>query len=272
MFAKLLKQEFRATGKAMAVLCLSALGLGLAGGLSGGCLAAANLAEQNKFIETLCAMIAVFSGIFIAVCGVGTLVLMIARFYKSRFTDEGYLTFTLPVTTHQVLLSSLVSSVLNVLLGILAVAGGYLLMGLVSVSFVEGFWGTLWENLPEFWQMLVKGLKETWQARYLGYILLTLYSLLASAVSQLVSVMLAVTIGAIIAKKHKILAAVGVYYGINLAVSIVGINSLVFGIMQNTHGVSFVSVMGPMAISATLIALAGYFVTYYLVDRKLNLP
>lgn len=270
MFAKLLKNEFRATRNAMTVLCLTALGAGVLGGCAMGYLMwASTLDMEMNFILTMCILVMVAAMICLGVCGVGALFLMIARFYKSRFTDEGYLTFTLPVTTHQVLLSSLVSSGLNMLLTFVVVFCSFVIMMLVGMSFAEEFWPTALGMVPELWNSLCNSM--TWEIA--GYLALVLGDILAGLVYELVLLMLSVTIGALIAKKHKILAAVGAYYGINMLLSIFSVATMTTGLIHSTQHIgSFAYVLIFFGVQSLVIALIGYFLTHYLITHKLNLP
>lgn len=268
MFAKLLKHEFRATRNAMWVLCLTALGAGVLGGCAMGYLMwASTLDIEMNFLEILCVMTMIFSMIGLGVCGVGALLLMVGRFYKSRFTDEGYLTFTLPVTTHQVLLSSLVSSGLNMLLTFVTVFVSFIMLLLVGMSFAEEFWPTVWEMLPQVFDSIKANM--SWEVA--GYLAVLVADMLLGLAYELVLLMLSVTIGSLVAKNHKILAAVGVYYGINMAMSIAFGIFLAFIMLTVALDNPF-SVFIFQGILFALLTVAGYFLMHYLVSRKLNLP
>lgn len=124
MFAKLLKMEFRSTWNVLGILCMSLVGAGLLGGVAIRYLVGAS--APKEWLEVLCTLAITAAVLFFVVCGVAALIVQIVRFYRSRFTDEGYLTFTLPVTTHQVLLSSFLTSAVN-LIAVAAVAFYYIL-------------------------------------------------------------------------------------------------------------------------------------------------
>lgn len=137
MFAKLLKMEFRSTWNVLGILCLSLVGAGLLGGVAIRYLEGASAPKQ--WLEVLCTLAITAAVLFFVVCGVAALIVQIVRFYRSRFTDEGYLTFTLPVTTHQVLLSSFLTSAVN-LIAVAAVSViGLVLMGLCVVPDLKFF-------------------------------------------------------------------------------------------------------------------------------------
>ena len=118
MFAKLLKHEFKATAGLLGILCAACLGCGLLGGGSIRYLAWAEEAgsrSDDTLLTVLSALFCVTAIIVIAACSIVMLLLLVNRFYKSRFTDEGYLTFTLPVNGHQILMTSIVTSVVEMI-------------------------------------------------------------------------------------------------------------------------------------------------------------
>lgn len=259
MFAKLLKMEFRSTWNVLGILCLSLVGAGLLGGVAIRYLVGEDTPKQ--WLMILCTLAIVAAVLFFAVCCAAALIVQIVRFYRSRFTDEGYLTFTLPVTTHQILLSSFITSAVN-LIAIAAVAVvSFVLMGLCVVPEFEilrkGL-HILWEELPELWSRFT-------QADVLQAFGLLLLNMIVAFSNELILIMLAVTIGSLVAKKHKILAAVAFYY-------ILHIVDLTFtGVSMVKLAESPDSLLGLLAIVNLIIAVAGYFLMYFLVDKKLNL-
>ena len=259
MFAKLLKMEFRSTWNVLGILCLSLVGAGLLGGVAIRYLVGEDTPKQ--WLMILCTLAIVAAVLFFAVCCAAALIVQIVRFYRSRFTDEGYLTFTLPVTTHQILLSSFITSAVN-LIAIAAVAVvSFVLMGLCVVPEFEilrkGL-HILWEELPELWSRFT-------QADVLQAFGLLLLNMIVAFSNELILIMLAVTIGSLVAKKHKILAAVAFYY-------ILHVVDLTFtGVSMVKLAESPDSLLGLLAIVNLTIAVAGYFLMYFLVDKKLNL-
>lgn len=115
MLRKLLKHEFRATGRIMLpmylILLVTAVGSNLAGrGMLDG---------RYHILNILGVLIITAFGI--AICGalLMSFVLMIQRFYKNLLQDEGYVMLTLPVSIHQHIWSKLiVSSVWFIITGL----------------------------------------------------------------------------------------------------------------------------------------------------------
>lgn len=280
MFAKLLKHEWRATRGIIALLCVIILISGLTIGgtmhyLIGVDVAneamvlseeddAATFEPMSDFAEVMCVLLIMAGFIAIAVCGAGSVFFLIYRFYKSRFTDEGYLTFTLPANHHQLLLSSFLNSSINMAIVILTAFLAFAMaVGLFLTAFPENL---IWADvsmgmeqiLQQLWASLLANGKE---------IALAAFSAVVGCLSELMLLMLAVTIGALIAKKHKILAAVGVYYGISMVQSF--IYSLIAIKTTTAEGVDmFLASPGVMGL---ITAVCGYFLMHYLTSKKLNL-
>lgn len=108
MLKKLMKHEFRATGRIMLPLLLLVLLCAVGGNIS-----AYNLLESgNSFLSML--GVVLLSAFFIAImtsCAV-SFVLMVQRFYRNLLRDEAYLTLTLPVCVHQHIWAKLLVSLL----------------------------------------------------------------------------------------------------------------------------------------------------------------
>ena len=61
-------------------------------------------------------------------CSVGTMLIIAIRFYKTTYTDQGYLTHTLPVETKTLLAAKTITSVLCYLLMLLGIAATLLII------------------------------------------------------------------------------------------------------------------------------------------------
>lgn len=262
MFTKLLKHEWRATRGMLGTLCLVCLGAGL---LGGGTMRYLMIAAQQSAIDILIVLAMVAAMIAV---GVAALLLYIGRFYKSRFTDEGYLTFTLPVNTHQNLLASMANSAIGMVIIFFVICAALMLWLMIGLPGMGDFIKMVWEKFPELWDSL----KRVWSTIPWKFVWMFLLNVLTGCVCELVLLMLSVTIGSIIAKKHKILAAVGVYYGINVLISMTCSATLAVQAFSSSEGAQVVfRVFTSSAVMTAGVAIAGYFLMYWLVDRKLNL-
>ena len=287
MFAKLLKHEWRATRGIVALLCVIILISGVTiGGVMYYMLRTESQQSENVSLAeggfaivveeedaamsdlamVLCMVLLSCGIVAIAVCCAAVVFFLVYRFYKRCFTDEGYLTFTLPVSNHQILLSSIVNCIIGTLLVILAAAlaaaiiFGMFLLAINSIQTI--LWADVWTAWNEVWQQLRDSfVKNIDQLALLGF------SSIASALGSLICLMLSVTVGAMLARKYKILAAVGVYYGISMVESFV-FSMVAFSASTTQNTTSLLAAPGIMSL---LIAVAGYFLMHWLTSRKLNL-
>lgn len=263
MFAKLLKQEWRATRNVIGLLCVIILLSGLFIGLSTGYISN-RLTDSAPWVETLCVIVTMVCFLAVGVCCAAGVIYLICHYYQSRFTHQGYLTFTLPVTQHQLLLSGMVNIILGAALVVLcACLAAALALGLIVLAIPENamMWKELTQEFGMLWDML-------WQSlgAYGGTLLHFLASGLVYALSSLILLMLAVTVGAIIAKKHKLLATAAVYYGIHIVQS-----TLLIVFLPTSPATGFTALLNTTLVISLLLAVAGYFLMYHLTTKKLNL-
>ena len=133
MFTKLLKHEWRAIRGVIGLLCVIILISGLTIGGVANYMARASEADARTMVseagtlvsveetgshtaEVICVLLVMVSVIAVAVCCAGSVFYVIWRFYESRFTDQGYLTFTLPVKNHHIFLSAFLNIVIWMLI------------------------------------------------------------------------------------------------------------------------------------------------------------
>lgn len=279
MFAKLLKYEWKASAGTLGILSLAALGLGVMGTLILRLLV--NYGDQIlnsdspvvlAFIALTMMLVAVFLGLVLYSAGAQFMLLF--RFYKNKFTDEGYLTFTLPVSSHKIFLSSLLNMLIWTVITFLVVVCVVVLAVLIGTA-QEGFINTeIFTDLDIVVRDFCAMYEEVYGSWYLpGMIAQTVIG----TVSGIILMMTCVTLGAVVAKKHKILAAFGIYYGVATVVSIITtvitfMLTIVTMEMASTEPVSF-QFSGVIEILLQLaLGIGGYLLSTYLMQRKLNLP
>lgn len=106
MLMKLMKHEFRATGRIMLpmylILLVTAVGANLA--------TKGFLSSRYPVVEVIYALLAISFGFAIFGVFILSFVLMLQRFYKNLLQDEGYLMLTLPVSIHQHIWAKLIVS------------------------------------------------------------------------------------------------------------------------------------------------------------------
>ena len=140
MFSRLLKHEWRANAGLLGMLSLAAFGIGVLATAVLRILMSTSGAlwwETEKglgvaLVIALC-MFLFFSVVALSVYAIAVQVILLYRFYKNKFTDEGYLTFTLPVKTSHIFWSSF----LNMLIWL-----GISILVVFSVVFLAVLFGT----------------------------------------------------------------------------------------------------------------------------------
>ena len=265
MFGKLIKAEWRASRRVVGLLCLAVL---IAGLVLGGIGCGLFLAETHNWqvhgtVELLLALLAAAAMMTMAIAWAASVFYALWRFYKSRFTEEGYLTFTLPVNGHQLMLSSILASILEILAVLLATAVACVLglgisaLGIPWNEAPADFWPRAWEELGAVWSEFARHGDIAVQAALM---------MLLGALSQLIVLMLAVTIGGMAAKKHPILMALLAYCGIGFVQMVISLTVLASDLVL-TNGLT----VGTMYAMPLVTILGGYFLMYFLTTRKLNL-
>ena len=218
-----------------------------------------------------------FSVFALCAYAVLAILLSVSRYYKNFFSDEGYLTFTLPVKSSTLIFSklwatliwSLISAaVVTVCILIYVTFGGAPIGKAINVN----FWVSLKDFLQDFLRWIFSGINASD-----AFILIEFGALgIVSMVYGILSLFLAITIGSIVAKKHKILASIGFYYLINTGIStaIMIFTTVLSFMASNMYGlVDFIvhSYLISMLLVYAIVMVAEFLIIDYLLKKKLNL-
>ena len=227
MLKKLFKHDFRALSRTLFPLQIGVLG----GGLVATLLTAITIrlgehtastggsALLRALIMGVSATASVLIGIAIIASAFVTLLLICYHFYRSFLGDEGYLTFTLPVSTSKLIWSKLLTGMIWTLINAVVVMVTLLIFsvfGTTSNSIINS------EVLQAYRMFFTDILPQA--AQYVNVPLMSIeivvISILALA-SQMLEIYFAIVVGGQVAKKHKVLAAIGMYLLINMGVGII---------------------------------------------------
>lgn len=262
MFAKLLKYEWKGSYKLLGTLSICALGCGL---LATGLLRLIAFFDGKMVNNPAAVFAVVICGFLLFGLYMGAVLLVSGsqfwlyyRFYKTKFTDEGYLTFTLPVKPWKIFAAAMTNIYLWGLIIGLSVAAA-LLMALLLGAQVD---------LRQVFGVFIG------EDAAIGMMILYLPSLI-SALTNNVLVMASITAGAVAAKKHKILAAVGIYFGQSIVqgtVSSVIAVIMMFLIFAETAGAVSFAVYCLLGAVPLLWGIGAYILSVKLLNNKLNLP
>lgn len=274
MTIKLMKYELRASMRVLAPLWGALLVLGI---LNRVVLMSETMQELWNGIPAVLLTILFVVGVIAT--SLTCIVFLILRFYRSFMKDEGYLMFTLPVKTGQLLNAKLISAYLLTLTTGLVCIGGVALM-LLGNEAIEGAW-TLLRLVSQsgempFDQQTIGGLS----------LIYTLFLLIAP-VEAILRYYLAMAIGQL-SNKSKGGISVVVYLGLNavetgvmqgvswltlagplqkLTNSTILDETMMLNTVMNQMQISFCLILAVMTIMAALF----YFLTWWILKNKLNL-
>lgn len=271
MLRKLMKHEFRATGRTMLPLYLILLATSVGANIS-----TRGLMESEHHILDILGglLVTAFVVAIMAVC-IMAMVVMVQRFYKNLLQDEGYVMLTLPVSVHQHIWSKLiVSAVWFAATGVMVV----LACGVMAfdIDFVKNFW----DGLVDMFRQISAYYAFNGAAFLVEFLLLCFvgccamclqfYAALAAGHSR---------------PNHKMAWSVGFFFAFQFAVQFLGgmlivaldespIHLWLLGLTSGWHlnGVSatHLMMMFLIVVSAVYGAIF-YFVTTFFLKKHLNL-
>ena len=247
MFKKLLKYDFLYVARVWWIIAVGTVIAAISGAV------ALRIIINSPQTHILLTMIAFFwtmiSILALSASALGTQVLLYVRFYKHLYSDEGYLTFTLPVKRSTILLSKTVNAVIWTILSFILLYAGVAIM-----VFTVGGKAVLDEVLRSFSQ-LFSGLAFS-DILWIGiYAFEAILILLTSSWFSVGLVQLCITIGSTITRKHKVLASIGIYYAVNAGVGVIS-QILMFIAMMCAESLSdWFEALSPNMFSAVIAIL-----------------
>lgn len=269
MLGKLMKHEWRSTSK-MGCLMLGAVAVvTLLGWLSFQAPAWQNLSGRGRgasWMNVFSVFTLMMYAMLLACCTFGFWIYLGVRFYRTMYTDQGYLTHTLPVSKHQILISKiLISGLWTLLLRI----GVYLSLFFIIFSMIwtiapesylpSDVFGAVWELLTEMESLF--GFRA---AHVLG--MWIAFALLGGFTSN-IFLFGGITLGQLMPRGRLLL---GILFYILILVGDSMIVSL-FRAFANTFGGYLRINLDLQFIVNLLVSALLYVVMYFVITRKLNL-
>lgn len=252
MFAKLLKHEFRTSAKSLALFSIVLLASCALFFILSMILYTSDAMQDNRIWNVFTNSLLIFGMLSLVAYGFCVVFIPYSQFYKSKFTDQGYLTFTLPVSTHQILLSSILNTILWALIGIVVLFICTLL--LYSPSYIAS---------QEY-------IDYSSDSSFFKFDILDFLYGTSSLIYALILPYLSITLGSLVAKKRKLGTAFLIGYGINMVITILG--SILMVCINTPDATTYTSLYYGIYIGIyLLIGIGGYFLMHYLIDKKLNI-
>lgn len=255
MFWKLLKYEFKNINKWYlaiygAILVVSVMiGLFLMGiarqvGFTGDI--SQPITSNSAGLGLTIILFMVFFGLMVAL-GISTLFLIIRRFKNSVYDRQGYLTLTLPVNQHQIILAKLTGAIIWSFLSLVTLA--------LSFAIIVGLILTTADRSID-WSLLSPASLEY------GNIALTLLYMLITSISSILLIYFCISIGQLF-EDHRTAIAILTYFIIEILISAISFHLL--------PSVSF-TIDAVFSIVLNLaLSIAYYAGSYYILKNKVNL-
>lgn len=272
MLKKLLKYDLKSMLKYWWIAAVISVVLSLSGGF---CL---SVITSEKNVQSF---IGIFSiALIISIIGIVAFLiisyaLIYVRFYKNFFTDEGYLTFTLPVKRIQLLNSKLISGFAVIFFTTLITICDFLIL------FGIGGGKVFWEEFSTFIKESFKYLFIEADTYIIIYAVEILTLLLLCTIFSTLLLFVCITISALLVKKAKVIAAIALYYAVNSTLSgflqisytyvITTVSEWVLKLPENFKDPIGLLMLFCAIIVFALVCVLLYTFEYYLLDRKLNL-
>lgn len=252
MLRKLIKHEFIAISKSLipimailGVICLSTLSV-------------FTFKYEGKFLKEIPYFVAGIYFISIICALITIFILVVARFYKTVAASEGYLTFTLPVTSLQILLSKFVVGVIAMLSSIAFVV--------LSIFMVMQARYSIIPNID--FRMIEQELSKFTDRSLNTIILLVVLGIVVSVASGIMFWYTSIAIGQRLMSNKIAGAAIGyiILYAGTQVVSLIFL--LGFSILENEPGIN-TYIYG--VIFSFVITIIMFVISNYQLKKHLNL-
>ena len=242
MFWNLVRYEFKNVNKWYLALYGAVLALSALIGIQAKTYNNLPIKESQPILLIFLAL--VFSGLMITL-GISTLILIIRRFKGSVYDRQGYLTLTLPVSEHQIILAKLLGAFIwSLISSAVLVLSIYIILVIIEPNSVDFL-----------------AFKDLFQ-QYLDSISLSLISFILSTVAGILCIYLAISIGQLF-NEYRTALAVLAYIVIHV---VLGFSDLFLNF--GTH----YNMMLTYEIFKDLILIAVFYLgTYYILRNKVNL-
>ena len=259
MLKKLIKHEFKATYRFYLPIYI---GLAVLVALACGFLNIVEIFDVNElFLSITLPLGAVVGLLAIIFALISPYIFICLRFYRSTATREGYLTFTLPASTNQILFSKFLVSFFWAVLtvGVTTLA----IFVLLAVGFDP--------------DMTFTAIHQLFRSSDFNFT--TILSFLVGYANAILSIYTAISLGQFV-RDHRVIASIAFYaatYTVQQIVSLVVLIPVMIGTgvlsSGETLNYSDLGIMSVVSIILSLVFCVIFsFVSERILDRKLNLP
>lgn len=211
----------------------------------------------------------------------GTIIYLGVHFYKTMYTDEGYLTHTLPVTKHKLLVSKILTSGLWYLIVMIAIEISVfvLIASLFGVVVPDYSWSDIWRDITDNWGVIKEALKTELGIDIVRWLVVLVVTTIVGPFCSMIILFGAISLGQLFTK-HRVLMAIVSYIGIMV------LNMIISSVIQSVTSMKAISrmmddsavlnrYMNTTSLSGMLqnlvLAVVLYIVSYLVINKKLNM-
>ena len=242
MFWNLVRYEFKNVNKWYLALYGAVLALSVIIGLQASAIKMLSSRDQESIMLVFQAFI--FGGLIITM-SISTLILIIRRFKGSVYERQGYLTLTLPVSEHQIILAKLLGAFLwSLLSAVVFILSIYIFIVTVDPQIIDVY------------------MIRYFFGHYLDSIGLSLISYIFSTVAGILCIYLSISIGQLFNEYRTALAVVA-YIVIQTILGFITLNLRID--FDYNWMISF------EILKDLILSLVFYLGTYYILKNKVNL-
>lgn len=281
---KMLRHDLRSVWKVWRIMAPLALLAGIIGGAAVRVLDS-DLEEIipdsiNWVLYLTSALVSMYWPMILTAFVLVTLILIVVRYYKNFFTDEGYLTFTLPVSRVQLLNSKILMAFIWMAATAAVCVLAYICFAVISTVGTTGYDPGIDPIVPE---------EDPLFGEYgMVFFLLELITFAVVAMAaDILLLLLCVTLGSVIVKRAKLVLGLGLYYGINSVIGgiiyafFIGIFIVLAVVSGETADADMTLMFAKFAIYGTpavgillfgALGVGSYVINLKLIKEKLNLP
>jgi len=260
MLSKLFKHELKATARLLLPIYLVLVVLTIMDRI------ALNLDIFKGVLSIIPGLITTAYVVSIIAIIVVSFVIIIMRFYKNLMTDEGYLMFTLPVKSHQLIISKLLASILWTVASVVAV---------IASLFAVFATSDTWAMMVDVYHMAMVEIKAELGGFTTILVIELVLLVILTLINSILEIYASIAIGQLF-NGHKVIGSFAAYIGITTAIQIIVSVFLFIAGMIFKQRIDDIEAIPQLVFPITILFLLVfnvlfYWITNYIFKRKLNL-
>lgn len=284
---KMLRHDLKSVWKVWRIMAPLALLAGIVGGIAVRILDA----DLDEFIPSsinwvlylTSSLVSIYWPMLLTAFVLVTLILIVVRYYKNFFTDEGYLTFTLPVSRTKLLNSKILMAFIWMAATAAVCITAYIAFMIITNVGTAGYDPGI-DIEPE-----VPSAEDPLFGTYgvLFFLLELLVLAVIATAADILLLLLCVTLGAVIVKRAKLVLGLGLYYGLNSVIGgiiyafFIGVFIVLAVVVGEAASADITLQFAKLAIYGTpalgillfgALGVGSYWLNLKLIKEKLNLP